>query len=118
MVESDSVGTNQIGIAVAGNAATLDKNTVFNSVVLDGIFLMGDNNRVTGNRILHSYQDGVFVQGNGNQIVDNEIIEASVGSFKVSGSAATSLSNNDIYATLAPIKDPEPIRATNLVPMR
>ena len=118
VVESNSVGTNQIGIAVAGDAATLDKNTVLNSVVLDGIFLMGDNNRVTSNRILHSDQDGVFVQGNGNQIVNNEIIEASVGIFKVSGSAANSLSNNDIYATLAPIKDPAPIRAINLVPMR
>jgi len=117
-VESNSVGTNQIGVAVAADSVKVDANTIFNSVALDGVFLMGNDNQVRTNQILHSDEAGVFVQGNGNRIVGNEITDTVVGIFKVSGSTGNTLANNLIHATLIPVIDPAPIRTINLAPMR
>jgi parallel beta-helix repeat protein len=117
-VEDNSVGTNQVGIAVEGQNTQINSNIVFNSPVLSGILLIGDDNEVKDNQITHSDQDGIFVQGNGNQISGNEVTEALVGIFKVSGFTGNTLSHNNIFATLIPILDPAPTKTIRPVPVR
>jgi nitrous oxidase accessory protein NosD len=117
-VEGNSVGTNQVGIAVEGQQARIASNTVFNSLVLSGVAVIGDDNRVTDNQITHSDQVAIIVQGNSNRISGNEITEAAVGIFKASGFTGNALSNNSFFATLIPVVDPAPTRTINPVPVR
>jgi hypothetical protein len=59
-VEGNSVGTNQVGIAVEGQNTRIGSNTAFNSLVLSSVAVIGDDNRVTDNQITHSSNTSIL----------------------------------------------------------
>jgi parallel beta-helix repeat protein len=107
-VANNTAGSNQIGIFIGGKNSIVRSNTVFNSTVLIGVALVGDDNQVRLNDITHSDQAAVFVQGNGNTIQNNEITDAAIGVLKISGSTGTTISGNRFFATPIPVEDPAP----------
>jgi nitrous oxidase accessory protein NosD len=115
-IENNSAGSNQVGIYVGGNQSRITGNSIFNSVVLIGVALMGDQNEVTNNSITHSDQIGVYVQGNSNQIHTNKITDAQVGIYKVTGQTGNSLSGNTFFATMATVQDPAKLPKLGVVP--
>jgi nitrous oxidase accessory protein NosD len=113
-VERNTLGSNQVGIFVAANHVDVGGNTIFHSVALDGIALVGNNNSVTSNDIKSSDDAAVFIQGNDNTIFDNEFTGAAFGIFKVSGSSGTDRHGNHFHATVVRVQDPAAMR--NLTP--
>jgi nitrous oxidase accessory protein NosD len=114
-MEHNTLAANQVGIFVAANNAVVGSSTIFHSVALDGIALVGNGNTATGNDITNSDDAGVFVQGNSNIVSNNEITGAAVGILKISGSTGTVETGNEFFATLVTVVDPVPTR--NLTPM-
>jgi nitrous oxidase accessory protein NosD len=113
-VERNILGSNQVGVFVAANHVDVGGNTIFHSVALDGIALVGNNNSVTSNDIKSSDDAAVFIQGNDNTIFDNEFTGAAFGIFKVSGSSGTDRHGNHFHATVVRVQDPAAMR--NLTP--
>jgi parallel beta-helix repeat protein len=117
-VEGNTVGSNQVGIFVAANNGNIGGNTVFHSVALDGIALVGNGNSVSSNTISGSDDAGVYIQGNNNTVFDNEFIGAAFGIFKITGSSGTNLSGNVYFATVVRVQDPAPTRSLTPSPSR
>jgi len=117
-VENNTIGTNQIGVFIGGDHSLVRGNTVFNSEVLIGIALVGDQNRVNANQITHSDQAAVFVEGNNNRIDNNEITDAAIGILKIAGSTGTQRSGNTFFDTPIPVEDPAPGRKMGVQPAR
>jgi nitrous oxidase accessory protein NosD len=117
-VERNTLGSNQVGIFVAANHVDVGGNTVFHSVALDGIALVGNNNSVTSNDIKSSDDAAVFIQGNDNTIFDNEFTGAAFGIFKVSGSSGTDRHGNHFHATVVRVQDPAATRSLTPSPSR
>ncbi len=117
-VESNSVATDQMGIFVGGNKADVESNVVYNSLVFDGIALLGNHNVAVRNSLFHSDSDGILIQGNNNSVTGNEITGAAVGIFKISGSSGTTDAGNQISATLLRKEDPTPPAMPNPAPLR
>jgi len=117
-VERNTVGSNQVGIFVAANNVNIGENTIFHSVALDGIALVGDGNTVSSNDISSSDDAAVYIQGNNNTIFDNEFTGAAFGIFKISGSSATNRSGNRFHATVVRVQDPAPTRSLTPSPSR
>jgi nitrous oxidase accessory protein NosD len=115
-IENNSVGSNQIGIYVGGNQSRIARNSIFNSVVLIGVALVGNQNEVTNNTITNSGQIGVYVQGNSNQISTNKITDAQVGVYEVTGTTGNTLFGNRYFATLATVQDPARLPKLGIVP--
>lgn len=115
-IESNSVGSNQIGVYVGGNQSRIARNSIFNSVVLIGVALVGNQNEVTNNTITNSGQIGVYVQGNSNQIRTNRITDAQVGVYEVTGTTGNTLFGNRYFATLATVQDPARLPKLGIVP--
>lgn len=117
-VERNTVGSNQVGIFVAANNGAIEGNTVFHSVALDGIALVGNSNTVSSNDISSSDDAAVYIQGNNNTVFDNEFTGAAFGIFKISGSSGNNHYGNRYYATLVPVQDPAPARTFTPAPSR
>jgi len=117
-VKNNRVGTNQVGIFIGGEDAKVERNAVFNSEVLVGIELAGDNNQARENRITHSDQAAVLVQGNNNSVQGNTITEAGIGILKVSGSTGNVLRGNSFFATSILVQDPAPQTNARVSPVR
>jgi Right handed beta helix region len=88
-MEHNVLGANQVGIFVAANTAFVGSSTIFHSVALDGIALVGDGNTATGNNVSNSDDAAVFIQGNSNTVSTNTFTGATVGILKISGSSGT-----------------------------
>jgi parallel beta-helix repeat protein len=110
-VERNTVGSNQVGIFVAANNGNIAGNTVFHSVALDGIALVGNGNSVSSNDISTSDDAAVYIQGNQNTVFDNEFTGAAFGILKISGSSGTNHYGNHYYATVVRVQDPAPARS-------
>jgi parallel beta-helix repeat protein len=110
-VESNTVSSSQVGIFVAANNGNIGGNTVFHSVALDGIALLGNGNSVSNNAISSSDDAAVFIQGNNNTVFDNEFTGAAFGIFKISGSTGTNHYGNQYFATEVKVQDPAPTRS-------
>jgi nitrous oxidase accessory protein NosD len=117
-VERNTVGTNQVGIFVAANDGNIGGNTVFHSVALDGIALVGNGNSVSSNDISGSGDAAVYIQGNNNTVFDNEFTGAAFGIFKISGSSGTNHYGNHYFATVVRVQDPAPTRSLTPTPSR
>jgi parallel beta-helix repeat protein len=117
-VERNTVGSNQVGIFVAANYGAIAGNTVFHSVALDGIALVGNGNSVSSNDISSSDDAAVYIQGNNNTVFDNEFTGAAFGIFKISGSSGTNHYGNHYYATVVRVQDPAPTRSLTPSPSR
>jgi parallel beta-helix repeat protein len=117
-VERNTLGSNQVGIFVAANNGAITGNTVFHSVALDGIALVGNGNAVSSNDISSSDDAAVYIQGNNNTVFDNEFTGAAFGIFKISGSSGTNHYGNQYYATVVRVQDPAPTRSLTPSPTR
>ena len=117
-VHGNTVGSNQVGIFVAANDVKIGGNTLFHSVALDRIALVGDDNSVTSNDISGSDDAAVYIQGNNNTVFDNEFTGAAFGIFKISGSTGTNHYGNQYYATVVRVQDPAPTRSLTPTPSR
>ena len=105
-VEGNVAGVSQTGIAIAANHARVVGNHVFDSLIFDGVELIGNDNDVKRNEITHSDQAGVFVQGNDNVVVHNLINEAAFGVLKIAGSTGNLIANNNFFNTSVKVQDP------------
>ncbi len=117
-VERNTVASSQVGIFIAANKGTIAGNTVFHSVALDGIALVGNGNSVSTNDISSSDDAAVYIQGNNNTVFDNEFTGAAFGIFKISGSTGTNHYANQYYATVVRVQDPAPARSLTPAPSR
>ena len=115
-VEHNTVSANQVGIFVAANSGVILGNTVFHSVALDGIALVGNGNSVSSNDISGSDDAAVYIQGNNNTVFDNEFTGAAFGIFKISGSSGTNHYGNKYYATVVRVQDPAPVKSLAPIP--
>jgi parallel beta-helix repeat protein len=118
-ITENTVAVNQIGIAVIGNGASIIGNNVFDSKVLWGVVLQGNNNVAESNRITHSSDAGIFVQGNDDTIQQNQISDAGVGIQKAAGSTGNAIAGNtffDIAGQL--VQDPAGSPSLPVQPMR
>lgn len=111
------VGTNQVGIVIGGGNAKVDQNDVFNSQILEGIQLAGDNNEASQNRITHSDQAAVAIEGNGNDVRANTITDAGIGILKGMGFTGNTVTGNRFFATPILIQDPAPAGSARVSPV-
>jgi hypothetical protein len=88
----NNLGRSQINVFFGGESALqpirnglIDGNTIFDTDVFDGIFIDGNNNTASRNKIFNSDEASVFVDGNNNRITDNTFNEAPVGVWIGSG---------------------------------
>jgi parallel beta-helix repeat protein len=117
-VERNTVGSSQVGIFVAANKGKIEENTVFHSVALDGIALVGNGNSVSSNDISGSDDAAVYIQGNNNTVFDNEFTGAAFGIFKIAGSTGTSHHGNEYHATVVRVQDPAATKSLTPSPAR
>lgn len=89
-----------------GGHGEIEGNTIFDTLVFDGISLIGDSNEAQKNVIVHSDESGVFMQGNDNTVTKNQVNEAPIGVLKVSGSVGNTISGNRFFNTPVPVQDP------------
>ena len=105
-VTQNVAGTSQTGVAIAANSAHVDGNQVFDTLIFDGVELMGNSNDATGNSITHSDRAGIFIQGNNNNVTKNRVNEAAYGVLKTSGSTGNTIANNNFFNAIVPLQDP------------
>jgi nitrous oxidase accessory protein NosD len=118
VIDNNSVGTNQYGIFAQADNNQISGNSVFNSLVLDSIAVIGNDSQLTNNSITHSDQDAVALQGNDNTVTNNTIIDALVGILTVTGSTGNTLTNNTFYATVTSVADPASLPSVRPGPAR
>jgi parallel beta-helix repeat protein len=92
-VTSNTLAHGQVGILAQANGMTIGGggnrgNDVTQTLVFDGIAVVGDGNLVRGNNVTHSDRSGIYVEGNGNTIRNNRINEAPIGIWNFSGTNA------------------------------
>jgi pectin methylesterase-like acyl-CoA thioesterase len=107
-VDHNRAGVSQTGIAILANHARVTNNHVFDTQIFDGIQLFGNDNDAKNNDIVHSDEAGVFVQGNNNTITHNRINEAAFGVLKVSGSSGNIITGNEFFNSAVKVQDPPP----------
>jgi len=117
-VRDNTVGSNQLNVYIGGNKSRVERNRVFNSPVLVGIELAGNENEATLNRIIHCGQAGLLVQGNNNKVQGNSFTEDAIGILKVAGSTGNILFPNLFFATPVPLQDPAPQTSAQVSPVR
>jgi nitrous oxidase accessory protein NosD len=111
-VERNIAGVSQTGIAIAANHARVNGNQVFDSLIFDGVELMGNDNDARRNWITHSDRAGVFIQGNNNVVTQNRINEAAFGVLKITGSTGNIIANNDFFNATVKVQDPQGVGST------
>jgi len=106
VVEENVAGVSQTGIAISANHAQVKGNQVFDTLIFDGVELMGNDSEAKNNSITHSDRAGIFIQGNNNDVQKNRINEAAYGVLKASGSAGNIIANNDFFNATVNVQDP------------
>jgi hypothetical protein len=98
-VTRNNTGNSQVNIDFQeANKGEVTGNTIFESRVFDGVALIGNSNRASGNIIFNSEESGVFVQGNKNEVTGNTINEAPVGVLEASGTG-NKINDNRFFNT-------------------
>jgi parallel beta-helix repeat protein len=111
-VEGNELNGTQGGIYIQAGHGEIKGNIIFDTLIFDGIALVGDGNEAQRNSIFHSDESGVFIQGNDNFVTDNQINEAPVGVLKMSGSLGNTISGNRFFNTPVPVQDPSELGST------
>lgn len=95
-VNNNTIGNTQAGIYIGGgiiqagtNGAEVLSNNVFATHVFQGIVIIGDGNYVNNNTITNSDGPAVFISGNNNLVTANRIQEAPLGIWNYSGTGNT-----------------------------
>jgi hypothetical protein len=105
-VQQNKEGVAQVGIAINGTHAQVENNQVFDSMVADGIELIGTDNDAQNNTVTHSDRAAIFISGNDNVVQQNTVNEAAFGVLKVSGSDGNVINNNKSFNTAVEVQDP------------
>jgi parallel beta-helix repeat protein len=105
-------GRSQGGIVVLANNGKVHDNTVFDSLIFDGIDLIGNGNTADSNTVTKSDESGIFVQGNNNKVTGNTIQEAPIGIWKFTGSTGTVIEGNHFINTPVTTMDPSRLSTT------
>ena len=105
-VQQNKEGVAQVGISINGTHAQVERNQVFDSMVADGIDLIGTDNDAQNNTITHSDRAAIFISGNDNVVEQNTINEAAFGVLKASGSDGNVINNNKSFNTVIEVQDP------------
>jgi nitrous oxidase accessory protein NosD len=98
-VMKNTLGNSQDGIYYLGNKGEVSQNTVFQTLVFNGIDLIGDLNKATGNSIFNSAGDAIYMQGNKNEANNNIINEAPTGVLIDSPSTNPQVAGNKFFNT-------------------
>jgi hypothetical protein len=98
-IANNNTGNAQINIYYQGNRGDVIGNTVFQSRVFDGIDLVGDRNRASGNRVFNSDASGIYVLGERNEVNGNIINEAPVGILEDTPSDDNHFNGNRFFNT-------------------
>ncbi len=106
VVGQNVAGVSQTGIAISADHAQVQGNHVFDSLIFDGVDLIGDDSVAKNNRITHSDRAGVFIQGNDNDVEKIRINEAAFGVLKAAGSTGNTIANNDFFNAAVTVQDP------------
>ena len=117
-VDHNTAGVSQTGIAVVANSANVLDNTIYDSLVFDGVLLEGKSNSAAGNHITHSDQAAVLISGNGNTVEQNVINDAAVGVLTISGSIGNTIASNTYYNTPVQTQDPSARAVRRSLPYR
>jgi nitrous oxidase accessory protein NosD len=106
VVAQNVAGVSQTGIAISADHAQVQGNHVFDSLIFDGVELIGNDSVAKDNWITHSDRAGVFIQGNNNDVEKNRINEAAFGVLKAAGSTGNSIANNNFFNAAVTVQDP------------
>jgi nitrous oxidase accessory protein NosD len=106
-VRGNTLGTSQAGVYLdLSNQSRVMDNRVFDTVVLDGIVVVGDRNQIVGNAVTHADDAGIFLDGNDNLVFANRIQDAPVGIWKLTGSTGNLIGGNKFIDVETPVLDP------------
>lgn len=98
-VTKNTTGNAQLNIYYEGNKGEVSNNTIFQSLVFDGIDLIGNQNKAINNSISNSEGSGIFVMGDKNDANSNTINETPVGILSDSSSTNSHFGGNVFYNT-------------------
>lgn len=94
-VFNNSTGNAQVNIYYEGNRGEVTGNTIFQTLVFEGIDLIGDRNSAVGNNVKNSGASAVYVLGNKNDVVANILNEAPIGIYQDQPGSDNHLLAND-----------------------
>jgi parallel beta-helix repeat protein len=98
-VRKNSLGKSQVNVYLENNGGEVSENVIFDTDVFDGVYVLGNNNKIQTNTIFNSDEAGVFVDGNNNKVQGNTINEAPVGIIQTSASSGNNLNGNRFFNT-------------------
>jgi nitrous oxidase accessory protein NosD len=106
-VRRNTLGTSQTGVYLdrASGARIID-NRIFDTLVGDGVLVVGDHNQVVANTITQADEAGVFLLGSDNFVFANRIQDTPVGVWKWDGSTGNLIGGNKFRNVVIPVLDP------------
>ena len=116
-LNTNTLGTANVGIYIFANGGLANNNVIFDSVVFDGIAPIGNTNKASGNTITNSDEAAVFVMGASNRVESNKINDTPVGVLKDGSSTLTVITGNTFVNTAVLIVDPD-LGPLNVSPVR
>jgi len=106
-VRGNTLGTSQTGVYLdLSNESRVMDNRIFDTVVFDGILVVGDRNQIVGNAVTHADDAGIFLIGSYNFVFANRIQDAPVGIWKWDGSTGNLIGGNRFRNVEIPVLDP------------
>lgn len=79
--------------------ARVERNNVSDTDIFDAVTVVGNDNRVTRNRIFNNRRSAIFILGNNNRVAGNIINEALVGIFEDELSNDNEIRSNRFFNT-------------------
>ncbi len=114
-VSYNTAGIAQVDIFVDGDNAHVHDNLTFATSVFDGIRVQGAQSHVHQNHALNGAESGIFLSGNNNKVTENTISEASIGVLKETGSTGNIIAGNLFFNTPIRVQDPPLVDAAKLL---
>jgi hypothetical protein len=106
-VRRNTLGTSQTGVYLDRSSGTrVIDNRILDTLVGDGVLVVGDHNQVVANTITQAGEAGVFLLGNDNFVFANRIQDAPVGVWKWDGSSGNLIGGNKFRNVEIPVLDP------------
>lgn len=106
-VRRNTLGTSQTGVYLdRSSGAKIIDNRILDTLVFDGVLVVGDHNQVVANTITQADEAGIFLLGSDNFIFANRIQDAPVGVWKWDGSTGNLIGGNKFRNVVIPVLDP------------
>ncbi len=98
-IKNNNLGKSQTGIALLTNDADVSDNHISDSEMFDGVFVLGNNNKIDKNAIFNSDEAAVVLIGNGNSVSGNTINDTPVGVFQSGSNQGGKIKGNKFFNT-------------------